>query len=52
MVIFLLFCGVPQKIVASVTNYTSDGSGTSEIGLRTQMAILRGKGRRRGERRR
>ena len=43
MVVFLLFCGVPQKTVAAITNYIIGRSGTSGIGLRT--VIFRGKGR-------
>ena len=51
MVVFLLFCGIPQKTVAAITPITLIGrSGISGIGLR--MVIFHGKGRRGGERRR
>jgi len=44
MVVFLLFCGVPQKTVAAITNYTDRQVRNIRIGLR--MVIFRGKGRR------
>jgi len=47
MVVFLLFCGVPQKTVAAITNYTDRQVRNIRIGLR--MVIFRGKGRSGGE---
>jgi len=47
IVVFLLFCGVPQKTVAAITNYTDRQVRNIRIGLR--MVIFRGKGRSRGE---
>jgi len=50
MVVFLLFCGVPQKTVAAITNYTD--SQVRNIGDRFENGDFPREGKKRDERRR
>ena len=49
MVVFLLFCGVPQKTVAAITNYTDRQVRNIRDRFENSNGDFRGKGRRGGE---